>query len=267
MNYYDILDLPNDASYDDIKKKYREYAKKYHPDKSTNTVSKNERFKKVTEAYKILSDPYNRGKYDGKLEYEEKEMNKKASSPLGEDFDNAMNSLNKIFMSEEFIKNTMNARTPYNRRGISNPPKYPGAPENPGTCTSFVAKIISKTDDDGITRTKVVESFDGTTSLMDENIDSSDDEKNERIVFTIPAKEKNKKKTIQSKEQDSATFSSVQKMSPRPVKKSRVIKPKEPESISVSVSNVQKMSPKPVRKSRVVKPKEPLNNSRVKKSV
>lgn len=175
MNYYDIFGIQKDASYDDIKKKYREYAKKNHPDKSTGTTQKkNEHFKKVTEAYKTLSDPYNRGKYDAKLEFEEKK--KKDVSPLGEGFDEAMHSLNRIFQSEDFIKNTMNARTPYNRRGISNPPRYPGMPNNPGPCTSFVAKIISKTDDNGVTKTKVVESFDGTTDFMDEEISFSDEE-------------------------------------------------------------------------------------------
>lgn len=175
MNYYDILGLSHDASYDDIKKKYREYARLNHPDKNSGLNSrKNEQFKKVTEAYKTLSDPYNRGKYDAQLEYKEKHQ--KQVSPLGEEFDNAMNSLNKIFLSEEFIKNTMNARTPYNRRGISNPPRYPGMPENHGPCTSFVAKIISQTDDNGITKTKVVESFDGTTDFMDEEISFSDEE-------------------------------------------------------------------------------------------
>ena len=127
MNYYDILGLQKDASYDDIKERYREYAKKNHPDKRTAvTPKKNEQFKKVTEAYKTLSDPYNRGKYDAQLEYEAKEKKRKDASPLGEGFDEAMHSLNKIFQSEDFIKNTMNARTPYNRRGISNPPRYPG---------------------------------------------------------------------------------------------------------------------------------------------
>lgn len=59
-NPYDILELPRNSSKDDVKKKYRELALKYHPDKLgniNNEIEKNnkiEKFKKITVAYDII---------------------------------------------------------------------------------------------------------------------------------------------------------------------------------------------------------------------
>jgi len=60
-NYYDILGVPNSASTTDIKKKFIELAKQYHPDiNPTNT----EKFKTINEAYSILSKENIRADYD-----------------------------------------------------------------------------------------------------------------------------------------------------------------------------------------------------------
>lgn len=53
--HYDILDLTEEASEEEVKKRYRELAKKYHPD-NINTGDA-EKFKKITEAYKTITDP------------------------------------------------------------------------------------------------------------------------------------------------------------------------------------------------------------------
>ena len=60
-NFYDVLGISKDASNSDIKKSYRKLAIKYHPDKSNDG---DEIFKKVTEAYSILSDESKRHMYD-----------------------------------------------------------------------------------------------------------------------------------------------------------------------------------------------------------
>ncbi|MFW6111836.1 MAG: molecular chaperone DnaJ [Candidatus Bipolaricaulota bacterium] len=65
-DYYDILDVDEDASEDKIKKAYRKKAKKYHPDMNPDLDKEEaeERFKEVTEAYEVLSDPDKRAQYD-----------------------------------------------------------------------------------------------------------------------------------------------------------------------------------------------------------
>jgi molecular chaperone DnaJ len=63
-DYYQILDVPEAASPDDIKKAYRRLAKKYHPDANPNDPNAADRFKDVGEAYAVLSDAEKRGQYD-----------------------------------------------------------------------------------------------------------------------------------------------------------------------------------------------------------
>ncbi len=62
-NYYDILGIEKDAQTAEIKKKYKELAMKYHPDRNTKE-SNEEKFKEISEAYKVLSDPKSREQYD-----------------------------------------------------------------------------------------------------------------------------------------------------------------------------------------------------------
>lgn len=63
MNLYEILGVKKNSSTDEIKKKYRALALMYHPDKH-NDPKKTEYFKKISEAYEILSDPFLRKDYD-----------------------------------------------------------------------------------------------------------------------------------------------------------------------------------------------------------
>ena len=63
-NYYEILGISRDAIEEDIKKAYRELAKKYHPDLHPGDKSMEARFKEINEAYEILKDPKKREQYD-----------------------------------------------------------------------------------------------------------------------------------------------------------------------------------------------------------
>ncbi|ORX82859.1 DnaJ-domain-containing protein [Anaeromyces robustus] len=64
MEYYDILGIKPTATQTEIKKAYRIMALKYHPDKNLNDEEAGEKFKKVSEAYQILSDPDLRANYN-----------------------------------------------------------------------------------------------------------------------------------------------------------------------------------------------------------
>lgn len=59
-DYYKVLDLDRSATPDDIKKSYRKLALKYHPDKGGDE----DKFKEISEAYSVLSDPDKKSKYD-----------------------------------------------------------------------------------------------------------------------------------------------------------------------------------------------------------
>ena len=66
-NYYQILGLKNTATFEEIKKVYRELAQKFHPDKNPNNKDAEERFKAIAEANEILSNPTKRAAYDQQL--------------------------------------------------------------------------------------------------------------------------------------------------------------------------------------------------------
>lgn len=65
-DYYEILGVAKQASLQDIKKAYRSLALKYHPDRVPENEKKDaeEKFKEISEAYGVLSDPQKRSMYD-----------------------------------------------------------------------------------------------------------------------------------------------------------------------------------------------------------
>lgn len=63
-DYYEVLGVPKTASDADIKKAFRQLAKKYHPDVNPGDKEAEAKFKEVNEAYEVLSDTKKRSEYD-----------------------------------------------------------------------------------------------------------------------------------------------------------------------------------------------------------
>src|SRR5262247_3370656 len=62
-DYYEVLGINKGASNDEIKKAYRQLARKFHPDVSQEAEAET-KFKEINEAYEILSDEQKRTMYD-----------------------------------------------------------------------------------------------------------------------------------------------------------------------------------------------------------
>ncbi len=63
-DYYALLEVAKEATPEEIKKAYRKLAMKHHPDRNQGDKTAEEKFKQVSEAYAVLSDPEKRKKYD-----------------------------------------------------------------------------------------------------------------------------------------------------------------------------------------------------------
>lgn len=64
VDYYKVLGLSKDATAADVKKAYRKFARKHHPDINPNNPDAEKLFKEINEANEVLSDPEKRKKYD-----------------------------------------------------------------------------------------------------------------------------------------------------------------------------------------------------------
>lgn len=114
VNYYEILEVSQNASKEVIDRAYKVLAKKYHPDLQPENKRQfaEEKLKKINEAYDILSDEYKRKQYDDKLLREIKIQNKSVLDETKEDYDKIYKereSLKKQLQYERQHKNIVNS--------------------------------------------------------------------------------------------------------------------------------------------------------------
>lgn len=78
-DYYKVLDLPRDANENQIRKAYKVLALKWHPDKNSQDDTQKEmaekKFKEITEAYEVLSDPKKKQMFDSGVDPNDPESN------------------------------------------------------------------------------------------------------------------------------------------------------------------------------------------------
>ena len=63
-DYYKTLGIGKEASSDEIKKAFRQLARKYHPDLNHNNKESEEKFKEINEAFQVLGDEKKKNQYD-----------------------------------------------------------------------------------------------------------------------------------------------------------------------------------------------------------
>ncbi|MCS7016182.1 MAG: molecular chaperone DnaJ [Gemmatales bacterium] len=63
-DYYEVLGVARNATEEEIKRAFRELAKRYHPDRNPGDEEAAKKFKEVSEAYEVLTDPEKRARYD-----------------------------------------------------------------------------------------------------------------------------------------------------------------------------------------------------------
>lgn len=116
-NYYEILEVEKYVSAEELKKAYRNLAKKYHPDKYANEtlVKQNEVkdiFAQINEAYQVLSNETSRKEYDLTLLKNKKENNRQNSNSTSKNRDffykSDLNDMFSNFFSPKTSKSDSN---------------------------------------------------------------------------------------------------------------------------------------------------------------
>ena len=123
-NYYEILEVSQNASSEVIEKAYKALAKKYHPDANLDNIQEAEdKFKEIGEAYEILSDATKKAEYDYELELYLNSNNNSAEYNINnEDYENLASHARELEYELESLKrnNTTSNNTASNNTVSNN---------------------------------------------------------------------------------------------------------------------------------------------------
>ena len=130
-NYYEILEVSENASKDVIEKVYKVLAKKYHPDLQQTQHDKiiaEEKMKEINEAYSILSDDEKRAKYNQKLEAERRILENKKNSSVNNTANNYTGSYSNNYSNNK--SNNSNYSNNYSSNYSNNSNMYNNVNKN-----------------------------------------------------------------------------------------------------------------------------------------
>jgi DnaJ-class molecular chaperone len=100
-SFYDILEVPETASADEIKKAYRKLSMIHHPDKNGNSQESTEKFQKISEAYEVLGTPEKKKEYD--MTHNNPFFKMMSQQGLNPNMNQGMNPVDELFSSSSSI--------------------------------------------------------------------------------------------------------------------------------------------------------------------
>ena len=111
---YGLLGVSKSATQEEIKKAYRKLAVKYHPDKNQGNPSAEEKFKKISEAYSVLSDENKRAEYDNPAQFNPFGGGRSGRNPFGDFADIFGDFFSSGFPGSRPRSSAQSSRTPSN---------------------------------------------------------------------------------------------------------------------------------------------------------
>ncbi|RZM77340.1 DnaJ C-terminal domain-containing protein [Leptolyngbya iicbica] len=137
-NYFEILGVDQDASGADIKRAYRQQARKYHPDLNPGDKAAEEQFKLLGEAYEVLSDPERRSQYEEYSSFwQQKGFRQRVSSKFSfkdidfSDLGDFNSFIDQLLNRRDEPARSPNGRTAPDSRTEPRPASRPGTARNP----------------------------------------------------------------------------------------------------------------------------------------